>query len=272
MKRSFVVFWKRNLAFAKLAIISNLEYRFNFFIDSLVQPVLTCFLEVMLWLAIFKGANKETIAGFSQEYYLGYAIWAAFFSRIATSWMYEARMIEEIGSGSINSIIVRPMSFYEYYLSQLLGYKFIITVTSLFAPVIICLAFNLPTDISRVPMAVLLSFYFLIFIHSISFLLSTLAFHFTKINSVTAVKNMILWVMMGDQFPLDLLPEKIAAFFISLPFSSGVFLPVAYITHRVEVDKIFNGFISVTVGLLVVNLIGGYMWRVGLKSYSGTGA
>lgn len=272
MKRSFVVFWKRNLAFAKLAIISNLEYRFNFFIDSLVQPVLTCFLEVMLWLAIFKGANRETIAGFGQEYYLGYAIWAAFFSRIATSWIYEIRMIDEIGSGSINSIIVRPMSFYEYYLSQLLGYKFIITISSLIAPIAICLAMNLPTDLSRIPLAMLLAFYFLVFIHSISFLLSTLAFHFTKIHSVTAVKNMILWVLMGDQFPLDLLPKHIADFFISLPFASGVFLPVSYITHRVEIDKVFGGFISITIGLLIVNLLGNYMWRLGLKSYSGTGA
>ncbi len=74
MKKSFAVFWKRNLAFANLAIVSNLEYRLNYFIDAIVQPVLTTGIEILLWFAIFKGANTETVAGFARESYLSYAI------------------------------------------------------------------------------------------------------------------------------------------------------------------------------------------------------
>lgn len=43
-------------------------------------------------------------------------------------------MIEEIESGTVDGIIVRPISFYEYYFSQLMGYKFITTLTSLLIP------------------------------------------------------------------------------------------------------------------------------------------
>lgn len=272
MKKSFAVFLKRNLAFAKLAIVTNLEYRLNYFVDALVQPILTTGIEILLWIAVFKGAQSTTIAGFSENSYLSYALWSAFFARIATSWMYEFRMIEEVSSGTINSLIVRPMSFYEYYLSQLMGYKLVTTLVSLIIPVVASMIFDLPTILSRLPLATLLCFYYLILVHTISFIVSTMAFHFTKISSVTAAKNLLFWILMGELFPLDMLPDPWKNIFISMPFASGVFTPVAYITGRVGIETMYTGFISVTVGLIVLNLLGAYLWKKGIESYVGTGA
>ena len=255
MKKSFAVFLKRNLAFAKLAIVTNLEYRLNYFVDALAQPILTTGIEVLLWIAVFNGAQTSTIAGFSKEHYLSYALWSAFFARISTSWMYEYRMVEEVGSGSINKIIVRPMGFYEYYLSQLLGYKFITTIVSLLFPLIASLYFDLPTIMNRIPLIV-----------------SALAFHYTKISSLTVAKNLLMWILMGELFPLDLLPEPWKTILISAPFANGVFVPVAYLTGRVNIDVVYNGFISVTVGLIVFNTLAAYMWKRGMDSYVGTGA
>ncbi len=272
MKKSFAVFCKRNLAFANLAIVSNLEYRLNYFVDAIVQPVLTTGIEILLWIAVFKGANTELIAGFTKNHYLSYALWSAFFARIATSWMYEFKMVEEVSSGSINSIITRPMTFYEYYLSQLMGYKLVTTAISLIVPVIVVQFFDLPTNLARVPLAVLLCFYYLIMVHSISFIISSLAFHFTKISSLTVAKNLFMWILMGELFPLDLLPEPWKSFIIALPFSSGVFIPVGYITGRVEINTVMQGFVSVTIGLIILNIIGAYMWKKGMDSYVGTGA
>lgn len=186
--------------------------------------------------------------------------------------MYEFRMIEEISSGTINSLIVRPMSFYEYYLSQLLGYKFITTIISMFVPVIAAWIFDLPTAYARIPLSILLCFYYLILVHTISFIVSSVAFHLTKISSFTVAKNLLLWILTGELFPLDLIPTPYGQFIISLPFASGVFLPVGYITGRVTHDQMINGFLSVTIGLVVLNLIGAWLWKRGLATYSGTGA
>lgn len=233
---------------------------------------MTTGIEILLWFAVFQGANTETINGFSRDHYLSYALWGAFFARIATSWMYEFRMIEEISSGTINSLIVRPMSFYEYYLSQLLGYKFITTVISMFVPVIASWIFDLPTVYSRIPLAVLLCFYYLILVHTISFIVSSIAFHLTKISSFTVAKNLLLWILTGELFPLDLIPAPYRDWIISLPFSSGVFLPVGYITERVTHEQLMQGFVSVTVGLVVLNGLGTWLWKRGMATYSGTGA
>lgn len=269
---SFAVLWKRNLGFFKLAIATNLEYRVNYLIDALIQPIITTGIELTLWWAIFKGSQALTIGGFTQDYYLSYAMWAAFFARIATSWMYEFRMVEEIDSGSINSLLVRPMSFYEYYLSQLMGYKFITTIISFAFPVLIVLFFELPTQFSRIPLAIALVFYYLILIHSISFLVSTFAFFLNKVQSFSFAKNLFIWLLTGELVPVDLMPEFLKNALLFLPFSSGVYLPVAYITGRIEAAAVYNGFISVTVSLVLVNLMGMYLWKKGLKSYVGTGA
>lgn len=233
---------------------------------------MTTGIEILLWFAVFKGAHTKTIIGFGREFYLSYALWSAFFARIATSWMYEFRMIEEIGSGTINSLIVRPMGFYEYYLSQLLGYKFITTVFSLIVPIVAAHFYHLPTIYSRIPLALILCFYYLILVHTISFLVCCVAFHLTKISSFTVAKNLMLWILTGELFPLDLFPEPWKTKIITLPFSSGVFLPVGYITERVGIHEMMNGFVSVTISIIVLNLLGAWLWKKGLASYDGTGA
>lgn len=252
--------------------MTNLEYRLNYFVDALVQPILTTGIEILLWIGVFAGAQAATIGGFGIDSYLSYALWAAFFTRISTSWMYEFRMIEEISSGTLNSLIVRPMGFYEYYLSQLMGYKIVTTFISLIIPIIAAKMFNLPTDLTRLPLAVLLCFYYLILVHTISFLISCAAFHFTKISSFTVAKNLALWILMGELFPLDLLPSPFKEWLIALPFSAGAFLPVGYIIGRVDTALMIQGFISVTWGLIVLNLLGYFLWKKGLDTYAGTGA
>jgi len=272
LKKLFAAFWNRNLAFAKLAIVTNLEYRLNYFIDALVQPTLTTGIEILLWMGVFAGAGTAAINGYGIDSYLSYALWAAFFTRISTSWMYEFKMIEEVSSGTLNSIIVRPMGFYEYYLSQLMGYKIVTTLISLVIPVIAAKYFNLPTDLAKLPLSVLLCFYYLILVHTISFLISCMAFHFTKISSFTVAKNLALWILMGELFPLDLLPSPFKEWFIAMPFSAGAYLPVGYIVGRVNHDQMVMGFVSVSVGLIVLNLLGYWLWKKGLDTYAGTGA
>lgn len=269
---SLRVFWNRNLAFFKLAVASNVEYRLNYVVDAIVQPLLHAMIELLLWTAIFRVAGVTQINGFGLNDYMAYALWAAFFARIAASWMYEFRMIEEIESGTINSLLTRPISFYECYFSQLMGYKAITTFVSFLIPLTAVWFLSWPADLSRLPLAILLVFYYLVLVHSISFVVSCCAFFLNRIYAFTVAKNLAFWILTGELLPLDLMPSPFREWVIALPFSSGVYLPVGYITGRVELPAVLNGFVSVTVGLVVVNLIGWVLWKRGLRTYSGTGA
>jgi len=272
LKKSFIAFWRRNLAFSELAIVSNLEYRFNFVIDAFVQPLITVGIELLLWIAIFKTTEATLIGGFGKEAYLAYGVWAPFLGRIAVSWMYESMMVEEVSSGSINVILARPISFYEYYLSQMMGYKFITTVLSLLAPLSVSYFFHLPIHYDRIPLALLLVFYYLFLIHTLSFVISTFAFFLTRVRSLTLVKNLTLWLLAGELVPIDLMPETLSKILLLSPFPSGVYIPVAYMTGRVDINMISQGFLSVSISILVSCLIGHWLWKKGLEEYTGTGA
>lgn len=264
--------WRRNKAFYKLAIQQNLEYRFNFFLDCAAQPIVAALIEITLWYAIFRGAGFATLAGYDLNSYLAYAFWAAFVGRISTNWMYEYRMIAEIESGSINSLLTRPVSFFEAYLGQLLGYKSIVLLGSLWVPIVFCKFMGLPFHFERLPGFLLTIILYLFLVHLISFIVATLSFHLTRVGSFTMAKNLGLWLLSGELFPLDLLPEPYRSWVIRLPFSNAVYIPVGYITGRVDFITWAQGLLSLAVGLLFFGLLACFAWRKGIATYVGTGA
>lgn len=272
MKTSFTAFCRRNLALAKLGVVTNLEYRFNFIIDAFIQPIVTVGIEVLLWVAIFKTAENAMIGGFGRESYLAYAVWAPFLGRIAISWMYESMMVEEVVSGSINTILSRPISFFEYYLSQTVGYKVITTLFSMTVPLAASWYFNLPVIYERLPLALLLVVYYVFLVHTMSFIISTLGFYLTRVRSFTLLKNLTLLLLGGELVPIDLMPPVLADVLLKLPFSSGVYIPLAYITGRGSESLISLGFFNVTWALLLGGCVSYILWTRGVRQYTGTGA
>ncbi len=267
-----MAFWRKNLAFSQLAIVTNLEYRFNFFIDAYLQPLITVGIELLLWLAIFESSSSLKIGGFTKEAYLAYGVWAPFLGRVAVSWMYESMMVEDVASGNINVVLTRPISFYEYYLSQLMGYKIITTVLSLLVPLAVSYYFKLPVQYDKIPLALILVFFYLFLLHTMSFIVSTLAFFITKVRSFTLIKNLSLVLLAGELVPFDLMPPLLKNTLTALPFASGVYIPVAYITGRIELPVVLQGFISVLISLVLLSAVARILWKKGLAEYTGTGA
>lgn len=263
---------RKNLAAARLAVLSQLEYRINFLIDALVQPMLSAVIEVMLWMALLTGMNTETLGGFGREYYLAYALWATFMGRVTTNWMYEFNMLNDIDSGKVNSLLVRPISFYEFYLSQFLGYKITVVLVAFTLPMFACLYFKAPLILERLPLMLLLLLYYLIFVHTVSFCVACMAFFMNRAHSFTAMKNMMIWALAGELIPLDLYPEPLRTWLIHSPFATGVFIPVGYITGRFGTPLVLQSFVSVTLGIFVAAGIGHALWWRGVRVYTGTGA
>lgn len=263
---------RRNLAAAKLAVLSQLEYRLNFAIDAVIQPTVSGLIEVTLWMAIIVSMGQTTLGGFTREYYLAYALFATFVGRVTTNWMYEFTMLDDIDSGRINSILVRPVSFYEFYLSQFVGYKLSVTLFSFIIPIGVCLWFKAPMHVERFPLVLALLIFYLVFAHTLSFCVACLAFFMNRAQSITGLKNLAIWVLAGEMIPLDLYPEPWKSLLIHSPFASGVYIPVGYLTGRFDSGLMWQSFVSVAIGIAATGLLGRLLWRSGVRSYTGTGA
>lgn len=265
-------FWRKSIAASKLAVLSHLEYRLNFFIDAYFQPIITSLVEIALWYGIWHQGGFESLNGFGLESYLSYALWATFVARVTANWMYEFRMMEDIVSGKLNAILLRPFSFYSFYLSQFIGYKLAVLVGSFAVPLVIGFYFDLPTYFERLPLVFLLLFFYLIFVHTLSFFLASFSFFMTRAHSLTVGKNIALWMLSGELFPLDLIPEHLAKWVILSPFASGAYIPVGYLTGRLDISHMLTAFGSVAIGLLVIGIMASTLWSVGVRCYAGTGA
>lgn len=269
-------FWKKSQGFARLAIKQALEYRVNFVTDALIQPLLTAGIEVLLWMAVFKSLSTNetnpTLAGFGREAYLCYAVWASFVGRVAASWMYEFRMIQEIETGTLNGLLCRPVSFSHYYLSQLLGYKLLTTFASILIPMSINFLFDVGIKWERLFPAMTMVMLYMVLVHYMSLAICSLSFFLTRVGSFTVAKNLTIWLLSGELFPLDIAPPFVKELLLSLPFSSAVYVPVGFLTGRIGWDGYWRGAFNVLWGLALVYAISQMLWRQGLKRYSGTGA
>jgi ABC-2 type transport system permease protein len=59
---------------------------------------------------------------------------------------------------------------------------------------------------------------------------------------------------------------------MSQPFANAVYVPVGYLTGRLGSRELLGGFASTTAGILFFGALSAWLWRRGLRTYSGTGA
>ena len=153
-----------------------------------------------------------------------------------------------------------------------MGYKVFTLLISAIVPIIFTLIYPGTIELSRLPLAFCLVIYNLIFVHTLSFCVASLAFFMTRAHSVTMAKNIAIMIITGELFPLDMIPIEYRNWIVELPFASSVFIPVGYITQRHELPTLMQGFVSTTIGILISGLMGAVIWNQGRKIYSGTGA
>lgn len=268
---SFAAFWKRNLAYLKLGARTKLEYRLNFCIDVLVGPICAFLIEAAFWIGCFQISGMTRIGNFTESQYLTYLLWLML-QLGGANWRFERVMIQDINSGAVNALLVRPGSFYEFQLGQFFSFKLTTLLVSI--PLILSIAawWGLPLSMERFLPALSMGICYLLFIHTLNVALASMAFFFDHVYSLNTTKNMILWFLTGELFPLDLLPLALSKWLILLPFSCGVYLPAAYISGRIDTSVFLSGFVSLAIGIAFLGVLTRWLWRKGLSSYGGTGA
>lgn len=268
---SFISFWKRNLACIKLGIVNSLTYPLNFFMGIFLIPLCIFLVEAAFWSGLIHASGSPLLGGFPISYYLSYFLWLIL--RLGSiNWSFERSMIAEINSGAVNALLLRPSSFYEYHLGQLLGQKLIIVLTMTPIVFFISWMWELPFHAERYPAALLMGFLYVILIFSLHFAVASMAFFLDHVYSLNLTKNMIIWFLTGELMPLDLMPSPWREWIIALPFSCGIYLPASYISGRISTDVFMRGFVSLIIGGIVFGLFARYVWRRGLRCYGGTGA
>ncbi len=108
-----------------------------------------------------------------------------------------------------------------------------------------------------------MGFSYVVVMFSLHFAVISMSFFYDHVYSLNNTKNMIIWFLTGELFPLDLLPSPYREWVIQLPFSCGTYLPAAYLTGRISTEAFLQGFVSLGMGAIVFGLLARFVWRKG---------
>ncbi|MFC7403768.1 ABC transporter permease [Georgenia alba] len=248
----------------------SLTYRGEVFlwqVGNMLIPLISLF----VWqAAIVSGAQLPT----SARYLTAYFVLVSVAEMLTASWT-AFYLAEEIRDGGLNRYLCRPTSTHLNALANNVGEKVIKLV--LLVPLVAVLAFALgdafemPTGLGRW----LLAFASLIIAALMRWLLDvtvgSLAFWFADVNGFLRAKEVIVPVLSGVVVPLALLPDVLRDVSLVQPFRYLVSFPLEVLLGDVP-GGLAAGF-GLQVGWMLVFAVAAVLvWRLGLRTYSGTGA
>lgn len=260
---------KKCLSIFKATLKEYFAYRFNFLIWRL-RVMISFLIPLFLWSSITQNASFN---GYNEKNIINYFIYAYLISIFILS-TQTVNIAGQIQNGEIINFLLKPVSFFKYYLIRDLADKFLNVFCSIFELTCLIYIFKLPLSYPNFQKF----FLFLIFL-TIGFFISffiTLAISFIGFysNEVWAprfVFMVLIQVLSGIYFPLDLLPKSLFNILLLTPFPYYFFIPIKIITHQQTLITQNNLIILLSIGTfwcLLTFFLAKNLWRNGNKSFS----
>ncbi len=261
---------RKYYAFLKADLQNVLVYRGPMLI-WLVSNALSLVVAIAIW---FSSSAGETIGGYTKPELITYYV-VALFLQWLIGWFPFYGIRDEIKSGDIVSMIVKPFSYYWrkftgeiawHLISSLVG----LAATSLFIfflrdYIVIILS---PIKILMLFLAIILAI-FVVF--SFSFCMGLLSFWFLQVGAVDS----LFWIarsILGGQFiPISFIPPAFQTLVKLLPFRYMFSFPLEIYFGKLSGMEIVQGGIIGIVWVGILTQLYQLMWSRGRRAYTAFG-
>ena len=252
---------------------NTLVYRWNFLLRVLFE-IVPLFGTVYLWRAIF-GTRETTIGGYQFHSMVYYFLLTALFSSLITPTDDEWQIAADIRDGQINTLLVKPVSYFAYRLGLFFGYR---VTSSLFTLPIVLLIFTyfhsyitLPQSFSTWIIASISLFLAALLQFFLAYAIAMIAFWLLEISTVVFIVFSFEYFLSGHMFPLDLMPAWFRSAQTWLPFTYELYFPVAVFQEKITGQRLVEGLLIQFCWVIVVWIIGNRLWARGLRRFQAVG-
>ena len=259
--------------------IHALEYRANALI-GLFAILSGLFIEYQIWSLIFSSKSQDTIAikgatnGFTFEQLIIFIFLSIIVGQLKSSWITSSQMIMEIRQGLISKYLIRPISYFWYYLMMFIGinslyyivYSFLILLFIFLFPHMI---FNLPLSFLGFLASLLISIYLS---YCIYFIMICFAFWFGEVRSLVVSYNLAMLILSGQYIPIRFFPDNILNIINWTPIRYLVDFPVSIATGLLSKEEIYNGLLLALLWCIILSVLGSVIYRLGIKDYEAYGS
>lgn len=258
--------WKYTTIF-KTQLLIYFTYRLSFVLWR-VRNVLSFIIIFFLWNSIY--AQKAIVFSYSAEKMLTYILLVNLLNAIVLS-TRTTDIASEIVSGDIINYLTKPISFLSTITTRELADK---TINTAFAilEVTLLIYFLQPhiliqTEIAVYAVALLALVIGAINAFFISFSLSLVAFWTSETWAPRFIYFILISLLAGTAFPLDILPPTLYTALLLTPFPYLVYLPSVIYLNGLTQQTIFLFMIG-TIWAVGIYLFTKFLWNKGMREFS----
>lgn len=258
----------------KITFAQEFAYRINFIMWR-VRNVLQIFLVFFLWDTVFAQPGR-VVFGYDRAKILTY-VFAILIVRALVMAARTQDVAGEISSGELSNFLLKPISYFKYYLTRDISSKTLNLLFAFFETVILFLILKPPFFLQLNPVnlllfglsliiAMLIFFLMMFIISSIPFWVPEAGWgmHFL----ITVVLTEFL---SGAIFPLDILPEGVQNLLYLTPFPYLIFYPIQIYLGKITGFALIKGIALSGFWAVLLYFVLNNVWRRGLKLYQGHG-
>lgn len=256
-----------------LGLENALEYRFDFFL-SLVSTLFPIVIQTYLWTAIYQSPEASVSNGYTYPQIILYTLLAGMVSKlVSTGFEYEVNT--DIKNGGLNKFIIRPISYLRYRFCSFLGGKVpaaailgvVCAITLTVAALVLGAAIEpVRVGLFLVALALALALNFALF-----FSIAMLGFWFSEISKLFGTISIVLVVVSGGVFPLDIFGSTVTRITGLLPFKYTTQFPVDILNGKLAFPDVFTGFCCQLFWVCALLALAALLWRRGLRRYIAAG-
>jgi ABC-2 type transport system permease protein len=267
---------RKYLRIYRVSLTERLVYRGDFFLSTIHRflPMVTT---ILLWQAIFKGADEKSIAGFTHPQMIAYLL-LVHISRMFSSMPGLAYGIaRDIREGTLKKYLLQPLDMQCYLLAYRAAHKTAYIATTAIPYGILfffCrdyfLALAAPSFevVAAYVASLLLAFVIGFFFETC---MGMIGFWFLEISSLMYVINTVNFFVSGQMFPLDLLPAWLAVPLKVMPFQYLAYFPSAVLVGKIEGAAVWHGLLAAVAWAGAFLVLARVLYRLGLRRYSAFG-
>lgn len=257
-----------------LGIKETMAYRADFWL-SIMSAVFPIVIQVFMWQALYSGTDGGTLFNRSYAQMMAYSVSASLLWRLLrTGFEYEIN--EDIKNGGLSKYVIRPIEYLPYRLSCFLGQKIAVLFSGLVLMALALTGVGVYFHASPVTLQGVLLFLptllgalvlnFLIF-----FCVGMWAFWLSEIGFLFEAVRIVIVVLSGGIFPLDIFGNTVCGILKFLPFNYAVGFPVDVLVGTATGPSILTGMAAQWIWIVLMIFISRGLWNLGSRKYLAAG-
>lgn len=252
---------------------SQFIYRLNFVLWR-VRNVLRLLMTYFLWRGIF--VTNQNVFGYSKTQMLTYVFLVLAIQTLVLSTPSADNIGGEIASGDLSNYLVKPISYLKYWFTRDLSSKLLNIIFAVFE--VSLLWFLLRPQI-QLPSAFFTWSGFLLCAG-----LAVLLYYFVNVSArfvafwtpestwgIAFVILVLLEILAGGIFPLDVLPSSVRILLQFTPFPYLIYYPVAIFLGKITGVALLRILFQASLWTFLMYLTSKFLWHKGLRVYASEG-